>query len=95
MIIISKHYTDRTAESPLCRMCGKRGERPWVTLWVSVKGWLKGNIKDSTIFGKDGMNGMNKYQVVENDEVKLLWDKNIQCDIYVIEARRPDFYRSE
>ena len=41
------------------------------------------------------MNGMNKYQVVENDEVKLLWDKNIQCDIYVIEARRPDIYRSE
>ena len=38
---------------------------------------------------------MNVYQVVENDEVKLLWDKNIQCDIYVIEARRPDFYRSE
>ena len=38
---------------------------------------------------------MNKYQVVENDEVKLLWDKNIQCDKYVIEARRPDIYRSE
>lgn len=41
------------------------------------------------------LNGTNVYQVVENDEVKLLWDKNIQCDIYVIEARRPDFYRSE
>ena len=41
------------------------------------------------------LNGMNVYQVVENDEVKLLWHKNIQCDIYVIEARRPDFYRSE
>ena len=38
---------------------------------------------------------MNKYQVVENDEVKLLWDKNIQSDIYVIEARRPDIFRSE
>ena len=25
----------------------------------------------------------------ENDEVKLLWDVNIQCD-HVIEARRPD-----
>ena len=40
------------------------------------------------------MNGMNKYQVVENDEVKLLWDKNIQCD-NVIEARRPNIYSSE
>ena len=27
--------------------------------------------------------------VVENEEVKLLWDVNIQCD-NVIEARRPD-----
>ena len=27
--------------------------------------------------------------VRENDEVKLLWDVNIQCD-HVIEARRPD-----
>ena len=41
------------------------------------------------------LNGMNKYQVVENNEVKLLWDKNIQCDKYVIEARRPEIYRSE
>ena len=36
---------------------------------------------------------MNMYQV-ENDEVKLLWDKNIQCD-NVIEAGRPDIYGSE
>ena len=41
-----------------------------------------------------GLNGMKMYQVVENDEVKLLWDKNIQCD-NVIEARRPDIYSSE
>ena len=27
--------------------------------------------------------------VSENDEVKLPWDVNIQCD-HVIEARRPD-----
>ena len=27
--------------------------------------------------------------VSENDEVKLLWDMNIQCD-HVIKARRPD-----
>ena len=27
--------------------------------------------------------------VSENDEVKLLWDINIQCD-HVIETRRPD-----
>ena len=27
--------------------------------------------------------------VSENNEVKLLWDVNIQCD-HVIEARRPD-----
>ena len=27
--------------------------------------------------------------VSENDEVKLLWDLNIQCD-HVIESRRPD-----
>ena len=33
---------------------------------------------------------MNMCQkVVENEEVKLLWDVNIQCD-NVIEARRPD-----
>ena len=27
--------------------------------------------------------------VVENEEVKVLWDINVQCD-NVIEARRPD-----
>ena len=27
--------------------------------------------------------------VVENDDVKLIWDINIQCD-NIIEARRPD-----
>ena len=33
--------------------------------------------------------GLNMYDVVEKDEVKLLWDMNIHCD-NLVEARRPD-----
>ena len=38
---------------------------------------------------KDNWNKHGPDSVSENDEVKLLWDVNIQCD-HVIEARRPD-----
>ena len=44
---------------------------------------------------KNKLDGMEKWYehvpegVVENEEVKLLWDVNIQCD-NVTEARRPD-----
>ena len=44
---------------------------------------------------KNGLEHMQKWYehvpegVVENEEVKVLWDINVQCD-NVIEARRPD-----
>ena len=53
-----KFHIDRTVESPLCRLCGEKGEH--ITHLIS-----------------------------ESDNVKILWDFNIQCD-HVIECRRPD-----
>ena len=66
----------------------KRQNNIWQRLYIGLS-YLSYNCWNGRL------NGMNKYQVVENDEVKLLWDKNIQSDKYVIEARRPDIYRSE
>ena len=71
---------------------------------VSVKSWPKGSTKrhdnivkvvhwklceNYYLEKKDKCYEHAPDSVSENDEVKLLWDVNIQCD-HVIEARRPD-----
>ena len=81
-----------------------RNVRAQTILSVSVKSWPKGNInRDGNVAKavywklceKYLLDKKNKWyehapdSVSENDEVKLLWDVNIQCG-HVIEARRPD-----
>ena len=71
---------------------------------MSVKIWPNGNIStDATnakavhwklcekyhLEKKDKWHEHAPDSVSKNDEVKLLWDVNIQCD-HVIEAKRPD-----
>ena len=99
-----KYHIDRTSESPLCRLCGKKGE--------SVQHITSGREKlaqkeykrrhdnvakkvNWDICKKNGLEHSEKrYEhdpegAVENEEIKVLWDINIQCD-NLIEARRPD-----
>ena len=99
-----KYHIDRTSESPLSRLCGKRGE----SVQYLVSGCEKLAQKEykrrhDNVAKKVHWDLCKKYKldckekwyelvpegVVENEEVKLLWDVNIQCD-NVIEARRPD-----
>ena len=72
---------------------------------MDVKNWLKKNTKDDTtnvakkvhwdICKKNRLEHSEKWYehapegAVENEEIKVLWDINIQCD-NLIEARRPD-----
>ena len=99
-----KHHIDKSAESPLCRMCEEKGETVHhivseckkmaqkeykrrhdnvarIVHWHLCK---KYNIERTEKWYEHSPEG-----VVENAEVKLLWDVNIQCD-HLIEARRPD-----
>ena len=95
---------DKTSESPLCRLCGKKGE--------SVKHLTSGceklaqneykrrhdNVAKKVhwdICKKNGLEHSERWYehapegAGENEEIKVLWDINIQCD-NLIEARRPD-----
>ena len=99
-----KYHIDKTAENPLCRLCGQKGES--VQHIVSACGKLAqkeykrrhDNVARKIhwdICKKRGLECSEKWYehapegVVENDDVKLLWDVNIQCD-NVIKARKPD-----
>ena len=99
-----KHKIDKTAQSPLCRMCGKESKAtshivseceklaqkehkrmhdnvPRIVHWKLCG---KYNLKRSEKWYKHAPEG-----VVENEEVKILWDVMIQCD-REIKARKPD-----
>ena len=103
-----KHHIDRTAESPLCRLCGKKGESVCHLVSECKKLAQKEYKKQHDNLAKIvHWNLSELYQlerkeklyehvpegVVENDEVKLLWDMNIQCH-NIVEARRPDIRRT-
>ena len=98
-----KYHIDKTSESPLCRLCGKKGE--------SVQHITSGceklaqneykrrhdNVAKKAywdICKKNRLEHSGKWYeyahegAVENEEVKVLWDINIQCD-NLIETRRP------
>ena len=98
-----KYHIDKTVESPLCRLCGEKGEsvhhivceckklaqreykqRHDVAKVVHWKLCEKYHLEK-----KDKWYEHAPDSVSENDEVKLLWDVNSQCD-HVNEARRPD-----
>ena len=98
-----KHKIDKTAQSPLCRMCDKKSEtishivseceklaqkeykrrHDNVARIVHWKLCGKYNLKRSEKWYKHAPEG-----VVENEEVKILWDVMIQCD-REIKAKKP------
>ena len=99
-----KHHIDKNIDNPLCRMCGKRGESVQHIICECEKLAQKeykrrhDNVarkihwelcKKNALEHKEKWYEHNPEGTAENEDVKLLWDINIQCD-NVIEARRPD-----
>ena len=99
-----KYHIDNTSESPLCRLCWKKGEN--VQLITSGCEKLaqkkykrrRGNAAKKVhwdICKKNGLEHSEKWYenapegAVENEEIKVHWDITIQCN-NLIEARRPD-----
>ena len=99
-----KHNIDKTAHSPLCRMCDKKSET--ISHIVSECEQLAqkeykrrhnnvARIVHWKLCGKYNLKRSEKWYehapegVVENEEVKILWDVMIQCD-REIKARKPD-----
>ena len=102
-----KHYIDKISDSPLCRMCGKRGESIQ-HIFAECEKLAQRDYKrrhDNVakkvhwdLCRKHGLQHSDKWYehtpegVVENEAVKILWDINVQCD-NVIQARKPDVKR--
>ena len=99
-----KFHIDKTTDSPLCRMCKEKGESVMHILSECSKLAQReykrrhDNVARIVHWELCGMykieRAKNWYEhepkaVIESDEVKILWDFNIQCD-HVIEHRRPD-----
>lgn len=99
-----KHKIDRSVESPLCRLCGKRGETVQHVICECEKLAQKeykrrhDNVAKKVHWDLCKLNGLEHAEkwyehtpegAIENEDVKILWDINIQCD-NVIQARRPD-----
>ena len=98
-----KHKIDKTAQSPLCRMCDKKSET--ISHIVSEREQLAqkeykrrrnnvARIVHWKLCGKYNLKRSEKWyehapEGVENKEVKILWDVMIQCD-REIKARKPD-----
>ena len=99
-----KHHSDKTSETPLCRLCGEKGE----SVQHLVSGCEKlaqreykrrqDNVPRKVhwdLCKKAGLEHTEKWYghipegAVENEEVKVLWHINVQFD-NVIEARTPD-----
>ena len=97
-----KYHIDKTVESPLCKVCGEKGESVNHIVCECKKLALReykqrhDNVAKAVhwkLCEKYHLEKKDKWyehaldSVSENDEVKALWDVNIQCD-HVIEARR-------
>ena len=99
-----KHKIDKTAQSPLCRMCDKKSET--ISHIVSECEKLApidykkshdnvARIVHWKLCGKFSLKKSEKWYehsskgVVENEEVKILWNVMIQCD-KEIKTRKPD-----
>ena len=99
-----KHDIDKTLESPLCRLCGEKGET--INHIVSECKMLAqrefkrrhDNIARNIqweLCGELDINRAKKWYkhqpqgVSRKGNTKILWDFNIQCD-HESEARRPD-----
>ena len=99
-----KYNTDKTGKSPLCRMCGTRNETISHTLSECGKLARKvyerrydsvGRYVHWQFCEKLGLNWAKFWyehepeSVVENKNLKILWDFTTQCD-HMIETRRLD-----
>ena len=99
-----KYHIDKTSESPLCRLRGKKGESvQHITSGcekLAQKEYKRRHASVAKkvhwdICKKNGLEHSEKWYehapegAVENEEIKVLWDINIQCD-NLIEARLPD-----
>ena len=100
-----KYNIDKTSESPLCRMCGKKGESGvqhirsgCETLAQKEHKRRHDNVAKKVhwnICKKNRLKHREKWYehvpegAVENEQIKVLWDINIQCD-NLIEVRRLD-----
>ena len=99
-----KHYIDKTSENLLCKLCRKKVEsvRRLVIGYENLaqREYKRryDNVAKKTYWDlckKNEREHTEKWYehvpegTVENEEVKVLWDINVQCD-NVIEARRPD-----
>ena len=90
-----KHHIDKTRKSPLCRLCGKKGEN--VQHLVSgCEKWAQKEYKRRNddvamkvycdLCKKNGLDQMEKWyenvpeRAIENKEVKVMWDINVQYD---------------
>ena len=99
-----KHKIDKTALSPLCRMCDKKSEaishivseceklaqKDYTRRHDNVARIVQWNLR-----GKSNLKKSEKWYehapegVAENGEVNILWDVMIQCD-REINARKPE-----
>ena len=99
-----KLHIGRTVESPLCRLCGEKGEH--ITHLISECKKLAqkeykrrhDNVASIVHWKLCGLYQLEKAEkwyehqpnrVIESDNLKILWDFNIQCD-HVIECQTPD-----
>ena len=100
----TKNKIDKTSDNPLCRMCGEKMETVQHIICECKKLAQREYKRRHDTVAKlvhwklcekhDLVRTEKWYEhcpegIVEDDDVKLLWDMNIQCD-NVIEARRPD-----
>ena len=100
----TKNKTDKTSESPLCRVCGERGETVQHIIWeckkLAQREYMRrhdtvAKLVHWKLCEKHNFERKEKWyehcteEFVEDDDVILIWDVNIQCDD-IMEARRPD-----
>ena len=99
-----KYHIDNISDSSMCRLCGKKGENAQhiTSRYEKLAQKVYKRRHDSVakkvywhICKKNGLEHSEKWyehapeRAAENEEIKVLWDINIQCD-NLIEARRPD-----
>ena len=99
-----KHHIDKSSENPICRMCGKRGEtvhhivseceelaqKEYKRRHDNVARKVHWELcKKNVLEHKEGWHEHEPEGIVEDENVKLLWDMTVKCDD-IIEARRPD-----
>ena len=100
----TKFYIDKTVDSPLCRLCGEKGEsighivsectklaqREYKRRHDNVARYIHWTLCGNYSLKRASAWYNHKPEgVVENDDYKILWDVNIQCD-QEIRERRPD-----